>query len=384
MREYAKEVRLFNIGEYIANRWFKTSQLYSKAYRHTLWRQERSIFTVQVMSSVFYVACVVFIANSTINQTLTIGLFVALIQAVQRFQEHINLLTSQLAFYVQFSTPIGVAYKFLEDDAPNNKNEEQLAELPTCIEFDSVSFKYLGSEEFALRDISFVINAGERIAICGQNGAGKSTLVKLILGFYRPSEGVIRINGKDISELDMEQIRQKITTVFQDFVRYQLRFRENIGFGNISQITDDHKLFEVASKVKVDDLIHNAPNSMDTQLGNQFTNGMDISGGQWQKLAIARAHLKNASIIVMDEPTSALDPMSEAGLYKDFLEISGENTAIYISHRTGLARLADRIIVLKDGLLIEDGSHDELLNNDGEYADFFNSQAKWYKNPELF
>ncbi len=239
-----------------------------------------------------------------------------------------------------------------------------------------VTFAYPGSERPVLQGVTLTIEAGERLALVGENGAGKSTLVKLMMGLYRPTSGRILLDGQDVAALPPEQVRERFAAVFQDFVRYWFPIRTNIAFGRLGRATEE-EIRHAAELAGAAPFIEALPDGYDTLLGRPL-GGLDLSGGQWQKLALARALVRNADVVVLDEPTAALDPKAEAEVYRQFSEITRDRTTILISHRLGSARLADRIAVLKGGRLVEVGTHDELVASDGEYARLFQLQAQWY------
>jgi len=245
------------------------------------------------------------------------------------------------------------------------------------IELIGVSFTYPGSQQPVLHDVNLVIQPGERIALIGENGAGKSTLIRLILGLYRPQEGRILLGGRDIQDIPREELFRCFAAVFQEYARYQFTVADNIRFGR-QWDADDAAIQRAAVQSGADAFIQRLPDGYRTLLGKPL-GGVDLSGGEWQKLAIARALVRQAPVVILDEPTAALDPKAEAEVYRQFGEMTRGRTAILISHRLGSARLADRIVVLKAGRIVEIGTHEELLARGGEYAGFFSLQAQWYQ-----
>ncbi len=249
---------------------------------------------------------------------------------------------------------------------------------PLAIAFENVSFRYPSRPEWALRGVSLRLEPGETLGLVGENGAGKSTLVKLLLRLYDPTEGRITYGGVDIRDLDPRDLRSRIGAVFQDFVRYQFTAAENIGLGSPAHVEDRPRIAEAARRAGAASLVDSLPRGLDTVLGGWFEAGHEISAGQWQKLAVARAFMRDAEILVLDEPTASIDAESEHELFVRFRELAAGRTAIVISHRFSTVRIADRIAVLHGGLVEELGSHRELIDRDGRYAHLFSLQAQGY------
>jgi ATP-binding cassette subfamily B protein len=251
------------------------------------------------------------------------------------------------------------------------------------IRFDNVTFAYPGADKAALTNLSFTIKAGETLAVVGRNGAGKTTLFKLICRLYDPVEGRILIDGIDIRDFEPRQLREQIGGMFQDYVDYQATASENIGLGNVPQIGDRESIVEASERAGADDLIANLPDGYDTALGKWFDAGVNLSGGEWQKVALARAFMRDAKILLLDEPTSALDAQAEYDLFERLHSLTKGRTAVYISHRFSTVRRADRIIFLEHGQLVEEGTHEELMRLDGRYARLFRMQAAAYTGEDV-
>jgi ATP-binding cassette subfamily B protein len=245
--------------------------------------------------------------------------------------------------------------------------------------FENVGFRYPGSERWALRGASFDLAAGERLALVGENGAGKTTLVKLLARLYDPSEGRILLDGIDLREYDAEDLRRSIGVIFQDFVRYDLLARENIAVGQIEAIDDETRIQNAAGKSLADAVIGKLEHGYDHMLGRRFDGGANLSGGEWQKLALARAYLREAQVLILDEPTAALDARAEYEVFRRFSELTAGRSAVLISHRFSTVRMADRILVLEGGRIIEDGTHAQLVEHGGRYAELFSLQAAGYR-----
>jgi ATP-binding cassette subfamily B protein len=245
-----------------------------------------------------------------------------------------------------------------------------------------VSFTYPGKDpetHAALKNVSFTVQAGETIALVGRNGAGKTTIVKLLTRLYDPDDGEILIGGRNIKEYDLKELREQVGVIFQDYVTYFLSARENIGVGRVGDIENQELVISAARKSGADDVIERLPDGYDTMLGRWFNKGTQLSGGEWQKVALARAFIRDAGILILDEPTSSLDARAEYEVFTHFRTLSGGKTAIFISHRFSTVRRADRIFVLENGRIIENGSHEQLMDLNGHYAELFNLQAEAYR-----
>jgi ATP-binding cassette subfamily B protein len=246
-------------------------------------------------------------------------------------------------------------------------------------EFRDVSFRYPGSSRMVLSGLNLRLRPGERIAMVGENGQGKTTIVKLITRLYDPVEGQILLDGVDLREYSLEDLYKEIGVIFQDFMRYEMTARENIAVGRIEELDNSELLRLAARKGMADHVIARLPMEYDQMLGRRFDGGIDISGGEWQKVALARAYLRDAQVLILDEPTAALDARSEYEVFQRFAELTAGKLALFISHRFSTVRMADRIVVLEDGRITEDGSHTELANLGGRYAEMFEMQAASYR-----
>jgi ATP-binding cassette subfamily B protein len=251
-----------------------------------------------------------------------------------------------------------------------------------AIEFRNVSFTYAGKDpetEAALKNVSFTIDAGEAVALVGRNGAGKTTIVKLLTRLYDPDEGEILIGGRNIKEYDLGELRERVGVIFQDYVTYFMTARENIGVGRVTEIENQALVSSAAQKSGANGVIDKLSDGYETMLGRWFEKGTQLSGGEWQKVALARAFMRDAPILILDEPTSSLDAQAEYDVFAKFRVLTKGKTAIFISHRFSTVRLADRILVLENGQIIENGPHQELIALGGRYAELFNLQAEAYR-----
>lgn len=312
--------------------------------------------------------------------SLTVGHYVSLTQALVQIEGMISGLGRNIAGIYEESLFVNevLNYLELETEESGEKKIKFPEPLRGGIEVFDLAFAYTSQSPPVLKGVNFRVRPGEKIAIVGENGAGKSTLVKCLLGLYIPDSGTIRFDGIDIRDIEKDSMRANVSAVFQDFISYQLTARENIAMGQVSKISDDAAIMEAADKAGAGELIRRLPQGIDTELGPLFDNGYELSGGQWQKIALSRAFMKDAQVVILDEPTAAPDPKAEAEVYDNFTRLYEGKTTIMISHRLSSCRHADRIIVLRDGKIIEEGNHDELIRREGEYAQMFTSQAKRY------
>jgi ATP-binding cassette subfamily B protein len=324
--------------------------------------------------------CLMLIAIRAIKGLITVGDMVMFYQAFQRGIGYLKGLLSNIAALYEDNMFVAHFFKFLDI---NNEINDPLTpvSVPTIftrgISFEHVSFRYPGKREAVLEDISFTIGAGEVVALVGANGAGKSTLVKLLCRLYDPQQGKITMEGYDLPRFKVKELQRKISVVFQDYARYFLTVRENIRLGDVTLPIDSDKIEKAAVQANADDFIRRLPAGYDTKLGRWFQDGEELSLGEWQKLVLARAFLRDAQLIILDEPTSSLDVNTEYLLYTKFRELIAGHSALLISHRFSTVRMADRIIVLDGGRIAEMGTHQELMANQGIYADMYTKQAAW-------
>jgi ATP-binding cassette subfamily B protein len=265
---------------------------------------------------------------------------------------------------------------------PNIRNEDKSIPFPDKIQegfvFENVSFHYPGTDKYAIRELSFHLRVGEKLALVGENGAGKTTLVKLLARLYEPSEGRILLDGVDLRDYELHSLRANVGVIFQDFFRYQFSVRDNIAVGRINKGEELALIEDAAEKSLAAPVVDELPARYEQMLGKRFHNGVELSGGQWQKIGLARAYMRDAQLLILDEPTSALDARAEHEVFLRFSELIKDRTAVLISHRFSTVRMADRILFLENGTLLELGTHDELLAQDGKYAELFHLQAQGY------
>lgn len=379
---YAKEIRLFNLGILFSRRFRKLrQQLYRESLHIATKRSIRSLVT-QVSATLAVYGSYAFIAYQTLQGTFTIGTLVMYYQAFQRGQDALKGVLNSLAGLYEDNLFLFNLQEFL-DLKPKVIKPSHPQPIPQLrqkgIQFHHVSFQYPSSNRKGLEDISLTIQPGEVVALVGENGAGKTTLIKLLCRLYDPTAGMITFEGIDLRDFSPTDLRRQISIVFQDYAKYHLTAQENIWLGNIDLPLNDKPIEEAARKAGADDVIKSLPKGYETLLGNWFEEGEELSIGQWQKIALARAFLRNAQLIVLDEPTSALDPKAEAEVFEKFRQLLHNQSAILISHRLSTIKLADQIYLLDKGRIIENGTHDELIQLGGKYAHLFNTQAQHYR-----
>lgn len=380
--EPVKEIKLFGLGETLLKRY---QTLFTQFYLEDLAIARRRTLAGLgwgILSTLVYYGSYAWIILRTIAGGITLGDMTMFLMIFRQSQSSIRSLLDSLNRLYESNL-------FLDNLMTYLKLEPQLvapvngliapAPILQGIEFRNVSFCYPGSDVYVLRGINLHIRPGERIALVGLNGAGKTTLIKLLTRLYDPTEGQVLLDGIDLREYDLASLHQRFGVIFQDFVRYQFTVRENIGFGQVDALDDNERIQDAAERGGATPVIEKMPQGYDTMLGRRWEKGQELSGGQWQKIALARAFMRNAEVLVLDEPTSALDAEAEYEVFQRFGELIGDRIAVLISHRFSTVRMADRIMVLSAGKIIELGSHAELIQLDGAYARLFNLQAEGYR-----
>lgn len=382
LESYAKELRLFDLGSLFRQRYRNLRTSVRQEKLALAKRRSIAQFSTQASGTLAVFAACGFIAYQTILGQITLGSLVMYYQGFQRGQGFLRELLASLASLYENSLFLSLLYEFL-DLKPKVTHPTHPQSVPHPLEiglaFEGVSFHYPHSSRSLLEEINLTIPAGETVALVGENGAGKTTLIKLLCRLYDPSSGRITIDGIDLRELHPTDWRREISVVFQDYVRYNLTVRENIGFGHIANLTDDEEIRQAAEKSGASSAIARLPQGYDTTLGTQFDGGEELSVGEWQKVAIARAFLRRAQILILDEPSSALDAQAEYEVFEQFRQLIQGKTAILISHRLSTVKMVDRIFVLENGRIVETGAHEELLKLGGTYARLFAIQAKYYQ-----
>ncbi len=386
--EHVKEVKLFGIGPHLLDRYRTLAESFFEEDKKLAVRRALLTHAFSLIGTLAFYATYAVMAVAAALARITLGdltlYVVSLRQGQQAFQsvlsgignlyEH-NLYMSNLFSYIELAE---TSERAQAERAERRLGGESSGEAG--IRFEDVGFHYPGKDSWALRHVDLVIAPGDSIALVGENGAGKTTFVKLLAGLYEPSEGRIVLDGRDLSTWDPEQLRRRFGVLFQDFNKYQLKLRENIGLGSVAHLTDVPRIERAAERGGASELLKTLPGGLDAALGHWFEKGSELSGGQWQKVALARAFMREeADILVLDEPTAALDAESEHAVFQRFRELAKGRTTIVISHRFPTVRMAKNIIVLEQGQIVERGSHEFLLEKDGKYARMFKLQAQGYQ-----
>jgi ATP-binding cassette subfamily B protein len=381
-KEAAKELKLFNLGEFFTRRFAKLSDI---VYEQDvdLAKKRLGIGSIlSVISTGGYYGAYTYVIWRTLAGKWTIGTFYFLTLAITNASSNIQQVLSTLSGVADQALFLTDLLAFFEMK-PTIQSKPNALAAPRPIrqgfQFRNVSFIYPGTDRVILNRLNFHLDPGERVALIGENGQGKTTLVKLITRLYDPSEGEILLDGVDLREYDLEDLYREIGVIFQDFMRYEMTARENIAVGKIEEIEDLPALKTAAQKSLANEVIARLGAGYEQMLGRRFEGGVDLSGGEWQKLALARAYLRNAQLLVLDEPTAALDARSEYEVFQRFSELTTDKMALFISHRFSTVRMADRIVVLADGSIAEEGTHEQLTRAGGRYAEMFELQAASYR-----
>ena len=378
----AKEVKIFGLGGHLTER---ARQLFDRFYaenRGLAIKRAATGTLLNLLPAAGYYGAYAYILYRALSGSLTVGDLTFLTAAFARSRGLIEQI---------FSNFSGIAEQavFVEDLFDFFRTKPSIASKPNAVpgprpiregyEFKDVCFAYPGSSKLVLDHVNLRIHAGERIALVGENGAGKTTLVKLLARLYDPTSGAILLDGVDLRDYSVEDLRSEVGVIFQDYMRYDMRVLENIGFGRIEALDDDARVRDAAAKAYADSVISALPFGYEQMLGRRFEGGVDLSGGQWQKIALARAYMRDAQVLILDEPTATLDARAEYEVFLRFTDLTRGRMAVLISHRFSTVRMAERIFVLEHGRVLEEGSHDQLVSMRGRYAELFELQAAGYR-----
>jgi ATP-binding cassette subfamily B protein len=395
----AKEVQMFGLAEWLASRYRMIAHRFHEENRRLVVRKGIAATALSIAGLLAYYGAYVVILKRGFTGAITIGTLTFLAASFLRSRVASERALMTAGNIYEQSLYLQDLFDFFGLE-PSIVSRPAAPVVPSPIHeltFDRVGFRYPGSQQWALRNVSFRIAGGEKLALVGENGAGKTTITKLLARLYDPSEGRILVDGVDLREYDLESVRRNMGVIFQDFVHYDLRLDENIGVGEIRQtgeyldrlaaetpedldkFSSDSAIVDAAHKSQADELTRHLPFGYRQMLGRRFEGGIDLSGGEWQKIALARAYIRKAQLIILDEATSALDARAEYETFQRFAEIVSGQMVVLISHRFSTVRMADRIVVLQKGAIIEEGTHDQLLAGNGIYAELFQLQAKGYR-----
>jgi ATP-binding cassette subfamily B protein len=384
----AKELKLFGLSDFLVGRYDRLSRKFYEANKALSVRRSLvSTLLATVGTLGYYAAYAVIIYLTVVGHRspaglFTIGVLTFLAGSFRQSRDLIQRVLLSLSQIFEQSLYLDDLFSFLALE-PRIRPTSGARTVPMPIRqgftFENVGFRYPGSEHWAVRGLDFTLAPGERIALVGENGAGKTTLVKLLARLYDPTEGRILLDGVDLREYDLDSLRRNVGVIFQDFVRYDFLLRENIAVGNIGRLEDEPRIEGAAARSLADSVAARLPGRYDQMLGRRFEGGVDLSGGEWQKVALARAYMREAQLLILDEPTAALDARAEYEVFLRFSELTQGRMAVLISHRFSTVRMADRILVLRGGDLVEQGTHEELLALGGLYSELFQLQAAGYR-----
>jgi len=381
-KEAAKELKLFGLKSFLSERF---TRLWDQIYEENVDLSRRRLIAgalLSIIGTVGYYSAYVYVIWRALIGAISIGTLTALTGAIVHVSGNIQQIFSTLSGIADQALFLTDLLAFFEMQ-PTIRSKPNALPAPRPItrgfEFRNVSFSYPGTSRLVLDRLNFQLRPGERVALIGENGQGKTTIVKLITRLYDPTEGQILLDGVDLREYDLEDLYREIGVIFQDFMRYELTARENIAVGKIEQVGDLHLLQNAAFKSLAHEVVEKLPSRYEQMLGRRFEGGVDLSGGEWQKLALARAYLRDAQLLILDEPTASLDARSECEVFQRFSELTAGKMALFISHRFSTVRMADRIVVLENGRIAEEGSHNELASLGGRYAEMFEMQAASYR-----
>jgi len=380
--ETAKEVKIFGLNGFLIDRYIRLATDFYAANRRLALRRAGwgGLFTA--IGTVGYYLAYAYITWRTLTGEFSVGDLTFLAGSFRRLRTLLEGLLTSFSSTASQALYLNDLFSFFEVK-PEILSPANPRAFPDPIargfEFEDVGFRYPGAERWAVRHLSFTLHAGEVLALVGENGAGKTTLVKLLTRLYDPVEGRILLDGHDLREYDLEALRGNMGVIFQDFVRYNLSASDNIAVGKIASRSDRARIERAARRSQADEVIARLPRGYQQMIGKRFKDGVELSGGEWQKIAIARAYMREAAVLILDEPTAALDARSEFEVFQRFKELSSGKTAILISHRFSSVRMADRILVLADGGIEASGTHEELLAQAGRYSELFELQAAGYR-----
>ena len=380
--ETVKEIKLFGLGKSLKQRYEDLFTQFLEEDTSIARRNTYASLAWGMLSNLAYYGSYIWVIVRTITRAITLGDMTMFLSVFRQSQRAVQMLLENFSRLYENNLYLDNLLDFLKiEPALEIPENGKIAPAPILegVRFENVSFKYPGSEKFVLKNVNLFIKPGESIALVGLNGAGKTTLIKLLTRLYDPTEGRITLDGTDLRDFDLQSLHQRFGVIFQDFVRYQFSVKENIGFGQVEELENQERIEVAADKGGATEVIAELPEGYETVLGRRWNRGHELSGGQWQKIALSRAFMRKAEVLILDEPTSALDAEAEYEIFLRFRELMQGRVAVLISHRFSTVRMADRIVVLSEGRIIELGSHEELMARNQSYAHLFNLQAEGYR-----
>ena len=386
--EHAKEVKLFGLGPLLLGRYRGLAERFYAEDKALATRRAIWAFALSLVSTLVFYGCYALIVVATARGGLSLGSMTLYLAAFRQGQQSFQSILTAVGGMYEDTLYMSNLFEFLEIPV-GVAATEPVALVPAApaavlaeegIRFEGVGFRYPDAATWALRGVDLFLPKGQSLALVGENGAGKTTFIKLLAGLYRPTEGRVRLDGRDLKDWGEEELRRRIGVIFQDFNQYQLLLRENVAFGSVDHLGDELRVTRAVDQGGARELVRGLPGGLETQLGRWFKAGTELSGGQWQKVALARAFMREeADILILDEPTAALDAEAEHAVFERFRQLTAGRTAILISHRFPTVRMADRILVLEGGRVTEDGTHADLLAAGARYATLFKLQASGYR-----
>ena len=378
----AKEIKIFGLGPHLAERYHEVSERIYEENKKVAVKRASVGFALNLVSTGGYYGAYAVVLIRTLAGAISVGTFTFLTGAFSRSRSYIEKILQSFTDISDQALYLKDLFEFFEMQ-PSIKSIGEAIPAPRPIrsgfEFRNVGFAYPGSTRMVVENINFRLDAQEKIALIGENGAGKTTLVKLLARLYDPTAGEILLDGVDLRDYNVEDLRKEIGVIFQDYMRYELLAKENIGFGKIEELADRGRIEMAAYKSMAQQVIDKLPNGYDQMIGRRFDGGVDLSGGEWQKFALARAYMRDAQLLILDEPTATLDARAEYEVFRRFAELTKGRMAVLISHRFSTVRMADRILVLQNGRIREQGTHNHLVALGGQYAELFELQAAGYR-----
>jgi ATP-binding cassette, subfamily B, bacterial len=378
--DYAKEVQLYQLGGMLLQRYRDIFDRLYKDDRNLTIQKGLWGYLLGLLSTLAFYAAYAWIVLEAISGQITLGEMTMYLMVFRQGQSTFASALTSIGGMYEDNLYLANLYEFLEQPMPESQGKITQGTIKDGIRFENVSFSYPGSQQPVLNNISLHLPLGEKLAIVGENGSGKTTLIKLLTNLYTPTSGRILLDGVDLKDWDIDVLRRRIGVIFQNFVQYQFTVGENVGVGDVEHL-DDRKEWDIAAnKGMAKPFIDMLPGKFDTQLGKWFKGGQELSGGQWQKIALARAFMRsNADILILDEPTAAMDAEAEMNIFNHFRSLTQDRMVVLISHRFSTVRMADKIIVMASGEIIEQGTHEQLIAAAGRYAHLFSLQAAGYK-----